>query len=125
MWISNRVADWVSDLKKAADVQADIAKQALADLKEELASVRAERDALKAELTASKINADWLRVQFNQIQAENKALLERAYGIRVPVPELVSKTEKTFNLQDLFNDIGDEEASRQGLPVYGDDKLGE
>lgn len=120
MWISNQVAAWVSDLKKAADTQADIAKQALMDLKEELAAVRAERDSLKAELTASRINGDWLRLQFNQIQAENKALLERAYGIRVPVPELVNhQTEKSFNLQDLFGDMGDEEASRQGLPVYG------
>lgn len=119
MWISNQVATWVSDLKKSADIQADIAKQALSDLREELAAIRAERDALKAELTAARINGDWLRLQFNQIQAENKALLERAYGIRVPVPELVSKTEKSFNLQDLFGDVGDEEASRIGLPVYG------
>lgn len=122
MWISNAVASWVSDLKKSADVQADIAKAALQDLREELASVRAERDALKAELTASKINADWLRMQWNQIQAENKALLERAYGVRVPVPELTSRTEKTFNLQDLFSDVGDEEASKMGYPVYGDNQ---
>ena len=125
MWISNAVAAWVSDLKKSADVQADIAKQALSDLREELAAVRAERNAIKEELTASKINSDWLRIQWNQVQAENKALLERAYGIRVPVPELTNRTEKTFNMQDLFNDVGDEEASRVGLPVYGDAKLGE
>ena len=119
MWISAEVATWVSDLKKSADVQADIAKQALSDLREELASIRSERDMLKAELTAARINSDWLRLQFNQLQAENKALLERAYGIRVPVPELVSKTEKTFDLHALFNDVGDDEASRLGMPVYG------
>lgn len=120
MWISAEVATWVSDLKKSADVQADIAKQALSDLREELASLRSERDMLKAELTAARINSDWLRLQFNQIQAENKALLERAYGIRVPVPELVvAKNEKTFDLHALFNDVGDDEASRLGMPVYG------
>ena len=120
MWISNAVAEWVSDLKKSADVQADIAKAALQDLREELASVRSERDALKAELTASKINSDWLRMQWNQIQAENKALLERAYGVRVPVPELTNRTEKSFQLQDLFSDVGDEEATKLGYPAYGD-----
>lgn len=118
MWISNQVALWVSDLKKSADMQADIAKQALSDLKEALAAVRAERDSLKAELTAAKINSDWLRLQFNQLQAENKALLERAYGIRVPVPELLHReqTEKTFNLQDLFSDMGNDEAQKHGFP---------
>ena len=122
MWISDRVADWVSDLKKDADIQADVAKQALSDLKEELATTRTERDVLRNQLATLQTNFDWLRMNWNQIQAENKALLERAYGIRVPVPELVNRSDSQFKLQDLFSDVGDEEASRIGFPLYGDKK---
>lgn len=122
MWISDRVADWVSDLKKDADIQADVAKQALSDLKEELAITRTERDGLMARLAALQNSFDWLRMNWNQIQAENKALLERAYGIRVPIPELVTSSDPQFKLQDLFSDVGDEEASRIGFPLYGDKK---
>lgn len=107
MWISDRVADWVSDLKKDADIQAEVAKQALGDLKEELSAVRAERDALKLQLATTQNNFDWVRMQINQLQAENKALMSRAYGIHVPTPELVRKQETQFNLQNLFTDERD------------------
>ena len=122
MWISNRVADWVSDLKKDADQTADVAKQAFSELREDLAAVRAERDALKNQLATLQTNFDWLRLQWNQMQFENKALLERAYGVRVPTPELARKADQSqFNLQDLFNDVGDETAHTLGLPLYGKD----
>lgn len=96
----------------------EVSKDSVDALREELASVRAERDALSTRITSLQTNFDWLRMQWNQMQAENKALLERAYGVRVPVPELINRTDKTFTLQDMFSDIGDDEARQIGLPSY-------
>lgn len=109
MWVPKEVADWFKISKDSVDA-----------LREELAAVRAERDSLNTGLASLQNSFDWLRMQWNQMQAENKALLERAYGVRVPVPELVNRTEQSFNLQDLFNDVGDDEARQLGFPTYGD-----
>lgn len=110
MWVPKEVADWFK-----------ISKDSVDSLREELSAVRAERDALKTNLATLQNSFDWIRMNWNQMQAENKALLERAYGVRVPVPELLQRQPNNqFNLQDLFNDMGDEEAGRHGLPIYGD-----
>lgn len=109
MWISSKVFDWFK-----------ISQDSFASIREENAALKAEITALRSELTASRINGDWLRMHYNQMQAENKALLEKAYNVRVPVPSLVAKNDTHFNLQDLFNDVGDEQAHALGLPLYGD-----
>lgn len=94
MWVPKEVADWFRISKDSVDA-----------LREELAVLKAEHNILNRELTSTKITNDWLRLQFNQLQLENKALLERAYNIRVPVPEIVRRSEPNlFNLQDLFSD---------------------
>lgn len=88
-------------------------------IQSELAGVRAERDLLRAELTSAKINADWLRLRFNELERENKALMEKAYNIKLPVPELMRRptVDPTFE-QFTFDDMGDEMARKLGLPVY-------
>lgn len=90
-------------------------------IQSELAAVRAERDIFKQELTAAKINADWLRLRFNELERENKALLEKAYSIKLPVPELMRRpvVDPTFE-QFSFDDMGNEMARKLGLPVYDD-----
>ena len=98
----------------------EVAKSSVDSLREENSALRAEGVALRAELTAAKINSDWLRMHYNQLQHENKALLEKAYNVRVPIPSLVAKNDTHFNLQDLFNDVGDEQATALGMPRYGD-----
>ena len=85
----------------------EVAKERVDSLREELAAVRAERDVLKTQYATLQNSFDWVRMQINQLQAENKALMNRAYGIQVPVPELVTKADKQFNLQNLFTDERD------------------
>ena len=85
----------------------EVAKERVDSLREELAAIRAERDVLKTQYATLQNSFDWVRMQINQLQAENKALMNRAYGIQVPVPELVTKADKQFNLQNLFTDERD------------------
>ena len=93
MWVPKEVADWFRISKDSVDA-----------LREELAAVRAERDHLRIQLATTQNNFDWVKTQINQLQVENKSLMAKAYGISVPVPELVRRTESNFNLQDLFTD---------------------
>lgn len=103
-----------------------IAKDTVDTLRQDLATVRAERDSLKQQLLVAQTNFDWLRVRMNQVEFENKALMERAYGIKVPVPEITrvlpqipadpAYDAKSFSLDDM----GDEMARKMGFPVYSD-----
>jgi len=99
-------------------VNAELVRNIQADL----AVARAERDLLRQELISHKVGSDWLRVKVNDLEAQNKALLQRAYNITVPVPEIVRDVHMTENLPNNFSpfeDMGDEMAAKLGLPVYG------
>lgn len=121
MWISNPVANWVSKLQQTADTSAEVAKAAIQDLREELVAVRTERDSMRMELQSARVNIDWFRMRFNQLEAENKALVERAYDIKLPVPELQrvsTRTPENSIANFSFDDMGDDMARRLGLPTY-------
>lgn len=92
------------------------------NLQADLAVARAERDLVKQELLSYKVNADWLRVKVNDLEAQNKALLQKAYNISVPVPEIVRSPAIANELPNNFSpfeDMGDEMARKLGLPLYG------
>ena len=113
MWVPKEVADWFR-----------ISKDSVDDLREDLSAVRAERAALKVQLAVTQNNFEWMRGQFNQLQLENKALLEVAHGIRVPAPSIMRepKIDPQWDPRNLtgFDDIGDDLASSLGLPRYDD-----
>ena len=110
MWVSASFKDWFN-----------IATSTVEALRIELATVKAERDLLKASLTTSNVMSDFLRMQVNQLQLERTGLMEKAYNIRVPTPEIMKRTPAMPTIPELgFEDIGDAEAKKQGLPVYGD-----
>lgn len=97
--------------------------------RQDLAALRAERDALVRQVATLEISGDWLRAQVNQLQLERVELLNKVYGIRVPAPQLIKERSVTtasqgppaFDLRDFsFDDVGDEIAKKIGLPVYGD-----
>ena len=92
------------------------------NLQSELAVARAERYLLRNELLSTKINADWFRIKVNDLEAQNKALLNKAYNINVPVPEIIRDMQMTQTLPNQFSpfdDMGDEMAAKLGLPMYG------
>lgn len=108
MWVPSAVLEWFQISKDTVDV-----------LREELASIKTERDSLKDQVITSNIWSDFLRMQVNTLQFERAALMEAAHGIRVPTPEL---TRLHPPIPDLtvasFEDMGDETAKRLGLPIY-------
>lgn len=108
MWVPSAVVDWFH-----------ISKQAVDSLREELAGVRAERDSLKLQLASSQNHFDWLRVRVNALEVERAQLIEKAYGIKIPVPEIVRPAKSPLELNtDIFNDMGDDAAKTLGLPTY-------
>jgi hypothetical protein len=84
---------------KASDIL-KIALESVNELRTSNAALAAELAATKSELASAKINADWLRIKVNDLEAMNKALLERAYSIKLPVPEIV---QKPSNLPEIFS----------------------
>lgn len=108
MWVPGAVVEWFH-----------ISKQAVDSLREELSGVRAERDSLKLQLASSQNHFDWLRVRVNALEVERAQLIEKAYGIKIPVPEIVRPSKSPLELNtDIFNDMGDDAAKTLGLPVY-------
>lgn len=109
MWVPSAVVDWFH-----------ISKQAVDSLREDLAAIRAERDMLKVQLATSQNHFDWLRIRINALETERAQLIEKAYGIKVPIPELVRPPTSPLDLNaDLFSDIGEDAAKSLGMPLYG------
>lgn len=77
---------------------------------------------LEQQVFALNTSNDWLRVQFSKCDHERAALIARYLGVQVPSitfeKEDTNRTPTSHIINDagaLFNDVGDEEAARQGL----------
>ena len=88
-------------------------------LQSELAATRAERDAIKLQLAISQNHFDWMRMKLNSLEMEKAALIQKAYGVTVPVPSIERAQQSDPGL-DPFSDVGDELAKKLGLPLYKD-----
>lgn len=110
MWLPTKAFDLFRVAKDTVDSQ-----------REELATLKVERDRLKSELASSRANEDWMRLRINSLEVERAQLMAKAYGINVPVPEIVrtspNKTPMELN-GALFEDIGEDAARQLGLPTY-------
>ena len=112
MWLSNKVFGLFR-----------ISQEAFDDLREEQAALRAERDTLKSEVISMRIQSDWLRMRVNALEVENKALLEKAYGVKLPAPEIARAPQidpiyDPKTMANMFDDVGDEMAKKLGYPSY-------
>lgn len=92
-------------------------------LRLENSTLRVERDLLKSDLAVSRANSEWMRVRVNALEFERAALLDKAYGIKTPIPEIVrtlppSSTPSPLSNLDVFDDMGDELAKSLGLQSY-------
>lgn len=113
MWVPKSVVEWFH-----------ISRETVESLREENSALRAERDALKIQLASATNHFDWLRIRVNTLEVERGQLIEKAYGIRIPVPELARPVTPIApnvvdKFADLFEDMDDEQAKKLGLPIYG------
>ena|SRR3990167_6853535 len=95
-----------------------ISHETVQDLKLELHKTQAENSALNRELAALKVNFDWLRMKVNQLEMERVQLIEKAYQIKLPAPELTRHMAQDVPDAFSFEDIGNDLAKRLGLPIY-------
>lgn len=95
MWLSEK-------LRSLLELNVDQTKA----LREELAAVRAERDALKLQASIAQNNFEWARTRLNTVEFEKAALLQKAFNVNIPAPEVVRTSRDlkpgSFQLSDLF-----------------------
>lgn len=107
MWIPSKLLPWL-----------EVSKDAYRSLREENAALKVELSTVKVDLASSKIGSDWLRMKVNDLEATNKALLEKAYDIRLPVPQMVREQRHDPNPYKLplalFEHIDEESAKALG-----------
>ena len=108
MWVPSQVVDWFH-----------ISRDAVEALREDNSALRAERDSLKSQLLATQTNFNWLTTRINALEVERAQLIEKAYGIKIPVPEIV-RTPSQHELVNPFSfeDMGDDMAKKLGFPIY-------
>lgn len=110
MWVSSKIFDWLR-----------ISKDYVDGLSEELKVTRAELNSLQDKYRVMQINSDWFRMKVNQLEMEKTALLELAYKIKLPTPQLMKQPtpDPTFDPKNFsFADVGEEMAKQLGLPSY-------
>lgn len=97
-----------------------ISRDTVDSLREELAAANAELTATRTALATTQANFEWIRSRVNVLEVERAQLIEKAYGIKSPVPEIARSSYPKLELDSaLFDDIGDKAAKEMGLPVYG------
>ena len=110
MWIPNRAFELFH-----------ISKDTVNTLREDLAAIRVERDGLKSQLATTQANLEWMRVRVNALEFERAQLLEKAYGVKVPVPEVVRSQATPLPFSSaIFEDMGEHTAKELGFPTYQD-----
>ena len=95
-----------------------ISQDTVTSLREELAAVRAERDSLKLQAAINATHFDWLRMKTNTMALERAGLIEKAYSIRLPVPELARPQAPVDPSAFSFEHIDDELAKKLGMPIF-------
>lgn len=93
---------WLSDkLRSLLELNVEEVKR----LREELAAVRAERDVYKIEAKIAQNNFEWTRTRVNSLEYERSALLQKAFNVNIPAPNIVRTIKDVATLEptDIFN----------------------
>lgn len=108
MWINSKVLDYFH-----------IAKDAVEDLRNDVARVVAERDSLTRELASCKANLAWMMERVNVLESERAQLVKIAYNITPPVPQYSYEPRKPsipdLNALEGFEHISEDTARRLGV----------
>lgn len=79
--------------------------------------------SLVEQVAAQKATVEWLMLRLSQVEHERAILTETFLGIKLPVPVVkhAPMPQNTITAEDLLNsmpsfeDVGDEEAAKQGI----------
>jgi FtsZ-binding cell division protein ZapB len=95
-----------------------ISHDTVSSLRSEVAALKAENGSLRHENATLKTHFDWLRTKVNALELERAGLLEKAYNIKLPVPEIARQTHQVEPDAFSFEDLGDALAKKYGLPTF-------
>lgn len=87
-------------------------------LREDLTVCRVKCDILELQLVQAHSSFNWLCIRVNDLENQNKALIEKAIGIKVPAPQIAIKgptLDDMIKQTPSFEDIGDELAKKLGI----------
>ena len=125
MWIPKAVVGWFTSMRDVAETNAMVSIEAINQYREQLAAVTAERDVLRLQAVTVQNNCEWFRLRVNALEVERAQLVEKAFGIHLPAPEIVraAPPAAAFDPRNFtFEDVGDTMAKELGLPTYDDKK---
>lgn len=105
-----------------------ISREVYQDLKDKVTKAEQRAEAEVVAGRALKETLNWLMVRVTSMEKERAVLLYRMFDIKIPVPELdaapppaevlpnpFGANSKLNSLADLFADMGDAEAAKQGI----------
>jgi hypothetical protein len=75
---------------------------------------------VKSHNVALQTTLDWMRVRLTQLEYERAALIHNYMGVKLVIPEIEPapnsvKASDILNQTLSFEDVGDEEATKQGI----------
>lgn len=97
-----------------------IDRKAYDDLKGMLLLAQADARAFQETNKGLQVTLDWLRTRVTQMEKERAILIERMFGVKVPVPEIMVapdpfKDHPYNDMASMFNGMSDEEALKAGI----------
>lgn len=110
MWIPKKLVDWFG-------VNAELVRTMQADL----AVATSERDNYRTQLAVTQNTLDWLRTRVNALELERAGLIEKAYNIKLPAPEIVRTSQIAPDMREFtFDDERETIAEKLGLAAAWD-----
>ena len=90
--------------------------------RDQLVQAQATASAEVAANRALKESLNWLMLRVTQLERERAVFIERMFGVKINVPEIAPAAivpdpfaEHPLNTMPSWDDMGDEEALRQGV----------
>lgn len=106
MWISRKIYD---------------------DLRDSLVTAEAEERAQTGAMRTLQANFDFMTLRLNQLERERAIMIERMFGVKVPVPEIERAPNPfdahKFNETFSFNGLDDTQAAELGISHDAEGKL--
>lgn len=97
-----------------------ISRQVYTDLLSAQNKAQSDARAFQEANKGLQVTLDWLRTRVTQMEKERAILIERMFGVKIPVPEIVTAPDPfkdhPFNdMASMFNGMSDAEATKAGI----------